>query len=177
MKEGSIIFLTLRKKKPLRRIILSKGISILTRKKNQSLEKVKVHSAILYSSNGHFMVRDMDRKGNETWFLEDYKKKYEDRIEIRKNPFFVSGSSLENFNGYCRNKKVKYDYFNTFFFQIFRSLFGFQKFPNSKKRRMCAEDVQRCFNILIPRFFETPEQSHPNELYEITKNWKLMYKG
>ena len=168
-KAGSIIFLTRRKEKPNYRIFLSYMIALFTRKKKQPLNKVKVHSAIIYEHDNVMRVRDMDKDGDDHYTLEKYKKLYGDRLEIVNNHFNFSEKQLIASNFSCRTLKVKYDYKNTFFWQVIKRFSGFFVGKITLYKRMCAEDMQRQFNILIPGFFKTPEATNPNEAYEYVK--------
>jgi len=167
MKEGDIIFVTRRHDNDFRGFI-SKGIAVLTKHKGQDIEDVKVHSAIIYKSKGVLMVRDMDKHGDEHYTLKKYTELFHDRMEIVNMNHNASQEKIVWFNNNCMNNKVKYDYVNTFVFQLVKSLT--KKFigKQSVYHRMCAEDVQRQYNILDD-VFKTPEYTNPNELYKIVK--------
>ena len=174
MKEGSIIFLTRRKAKPAYRIFISYMIALFTKRKGQSLINVKVHSAIIYSHKGVLKVRDMDKHGDEHYTFNEYKRLFGDRFEIIENPFDFSKERLIEFNYSCRSLNVKYDYSNTFVYQVLKRFTGFFIGKVTLYKRMCAEDAQRQFNILYPGYFKTPEATNPNELFEqIKKRFKL----
>ncbi len=169
---GSIIFLTIRKEKPAARIFLSRMIAKFTKKEGQELEDVKVHSAIVYKRYGETYVRDMDKFGDDHYPIEEYLDLYKGRIELKLNPYFDQPwHILETFNFSCFLNEVKYDYVNTFVYQVVRRLT--HKFIGRETTwsRMCAEDVQRQYNLLVPEFFETPEKTNPNEVFFKVANW------
>lgn len=174
MKEGDIIFLTRRKYKPYYRIFISCGIALVTRKKGQTYDDVKVHSAIIYKYKGVLFVREMEKHGDEHSTLEKYKEIYGGRMEIKESPVHFSVSKYNSFNRSCRELHVEYDYNNTFVYQILRKVFKFFRFKNTVMQRMCAEDAQRQYNLLSPGFFKTPEKTSPNELYYKILNWKTV---
>lgn len=177
MKTGSIIFLTRRVIKNIfdYRGIISYLIAVFTRFKGQKIKDVKVHSAIVYEYLNEYYVRDMDKDGDRHYTLEKYKEKFGERMEVVENPYNIENSALteENvlkFNTSCRNFAVKYDYKNTFFYQIIKRLFGYFIKDNSNYARMCAEDVCRQFNVFF-KTFDYVEKTNPNELYEFIKQW------
>lgn len=171
MKEGDIIFLTKRSANPWYRIFISKGITHFTKLKNQALTEVKVHSAIIYNDLGVLKVRDMDKNGDNHYSLVEYYNKFKDRIEIKETPYLFSPEIKLIFNYSCKNTHVKYDFVNTFVYQIIKRLTGRILFKDTTWTRMCAEDVQTEFNKL--RYtFSTPEITNPNNLFELIKHWK-----
>jgi len=175
MKAGNIVFLTERKKKPYYRILISKGIALFTKYPNQKLEDVKVHAAIIYNYKGIFYVRDMDKDGDDHYTIDKYFEKYKGRIEIKINPFLTTTAILNKFNNSCRNTKVKYDFWNTFFFQIIKTITG--KFIGKKTslHRMCAEDARTQFNIL-KNIFSDLEGVNPNAFHNEIMDWEIWKK-
>ncbi len=168
MKTGNIIFLTRRAIKNIfdYRGIISYLIAVFTRFKGQKIKDVKVHSAIVYEYLDEYYVRDMDKNGDRHYTFKKYEEKFGDRMEIVERPRFtnITKEKIQRFNTTCRNFKVKYDYKNTFFFQVIKRLFGFFIKDNSYYSRMCAEDVQRQLNI-FDYMFSKPEEVNPNILY------------
>ena len=170
---GSLIFLTKRKIKNVfdYRGIISVGISKLTKFKDQDEDEVKVHTAIIYDNNGELTVREMGKHGDEHYSLEYYKIMYGSRMEIVYMQETFNLERIDMFNKSCKYTKVKYDYKNTFVFQLIKSFthkfFG----KDTLYHRMCAEDAQRQYNILFPNYFKTPEDTNPNELYKIVKTY------
>lgn len=176
MKEGTIIFLTKRKfRHPFEfRWWLSILIAYFTKDEKQKLSDVKVHAAIIYD-NGGLKVRDIDKEGDCHYILKDYLSKYEGRIEIKEHSFNICEDELKFFNYSCKTRKVKYDYINTFFYQIIKYFIGIFTKKNTIEKRMCSEDVMRQFNLL-KCIFNTPEKTTPNELYLMIKKWKTVKK-
>jgi len=172
---GSIIFLTIRKEKPGTRIFLSRMIAKFTKREDQELEEVKVHSAIVYKRYGETYVRDMDKYGDDHYPIETYLEMYKDRIEIKLNPIIdFPWHIMETFNFSCFLNEVKYDYVNTFVYQVVRRITHKFIGRDTTWSRMCAEDVQRQYNLLVPGFFATPEKTNPNELFFKVENWQTL---
>lgn len=172
MKEGSIIFLTRRKKGNLIRRFVSGGIAVFTKREDQALDNVLVHSAIIYRSGSELYVREMEKNGDEHKTLVEYNKIYGKRMYIKVNPFDIESNKVEKFNLSCETVRVKYDYWNTFFFQIIKVLFGRFLGKKTTLHRMCAEDAQRQFNLLKD-IFKTPEKTSPNDLWYMICDWKI----
>jgi hypothetical protein len=180
MQEGSLIFLTKRPFKLNFRWFMSQAIASLTKFKGQDINDAKVHSAIIYRYKNILYVRDMDKKGAEHFTLDSYIETYKGRGTVLENPYSYSFTyeTLRIFNISCRNTKVKYDYINTFVFQLIKT--QIKKFLgwNSEYRRMCAEDASKQYNLL-ERIFKTPEKTNPNEMFKFltdVKEWKNQTK-
>ena len=172
-KAGDIIFLTKRTvKKPLYRWFISNSIAVLTKFKGQKTKDVKVHSAIVFKATiddeTNLYVRDMEAEGNVPILLKEYKKIFRDRLEIVPMPKINNAKVIAQFNREALSRHVKYDYLNTFVWQVLRALGHKWIGWNTPYKRMCAEDVQRMYNMLNP-IFNTPEQTNPNELYKFIK--------
>lgn len=176
MQAGDIGFLTIRKNKPIYRIVISYMIALLTKLPKEKIKDTKVHSFVIYEKDNKKFIRDMDKEGDTHYSLEDYLEIYGDRVEIRKLPYYAEGSRLSLFNKSCANTKVKYDYMNTFVYQLIRSLGGRLLFKKTIYTRMCAEDVQRQLNI-IRYIFDTPEITNPAELDKLTRGWETLYNN
>jgi len=175
MKEGNLISLTRRYKKPNYRIFISYMIAKLTKRKGQPIDKVKVHSAIIYKRDGIFMVREMEKDGDSHQTLEDYLIEYKDRVEIKEHPYSFKPEELATFNYLCRYLKVTYDYRNTFLWQVVKYFTGKFLGKQTMYSRMCAEDFQDQFNVLKYGYFKTPEITNPNEVHSLVKEWKIIY--
>ena len=173
VKEGDIIFLTKRSIKPKYRIFVSYMIALLTKQPGEKIKDVKVHSSIIYSNGGVLSVRDMDKNGDMHYTIGKYKQLYGDRLEVKAHCYKPSLDTLKKFNSSCRDFKVKYDYKNTFLYQVIRRLFGVFINDPTRYKRMCAEDAQRQFN-LIEGIFYNPEKTNPNELYHVISHWKTV---
>jgi len=166
-KAGDIIFLTKRiNKKPYQRWFISHLIAVFSKKKEQYLEQVKVHSAIIYEKTDILFVREMDKYGDRHFTLSEYFKKFSTRVEILRMNYNTTPAKLEYFNKTCQYKHVKYDFINTFVWQAIKGITSKYFGKNTGYKRMCAEDVQRQFNILEKRF-KTPEKTSPQELYDL----------
>jgi hypothetical protein len=166
-KAGDIIFLTQRARGGYRGFI-SRSIAKVTRLPGQKQSEVKVHAAIIFDNVGVLTVREMDRSGNENIPLIDYTKKFGERMEIVSMPVVASADAVGDFNFKCLTTDVKYDYANTFVWQLTRAITGAWLGRNTPYKRMCAEDVQRMYNLLDNRFY-TPEIVNPNELFNKVK--------
>jgi len=173
---GSIIFLTKRKEKPYYRKFISYMIAKMTRNKGQRVEDVKVHCAIIYRYDNILYVRDMDKKGDEHYTLKDYILKFQNRIEIYKPLFEFGDWNINRFNKSCKDEKVKYDYINTFVYQVIKKYIHKFIGKDTSYTRMCAEDAQRQYNLLLPNYFKTPEATSPNEVHgKIVKDgWQVI---
>lgn len=177
MNPGNIILLKRRKFKHVFdiRFYLSYLIAYFTKTSNQLLDDVVVHCAIIYQSNNETFVRDMDKKGNEPYTINQYRKIYGNRMEIKINPHNLYNEILiKKFSDECENLDVKYDYFNLLFFQLIKSMFHKFIGKETKTKRICSEDVARIYNVLNPYFFLKPEEITPNELSEYISYWKTL---
>jgi len=171
---GSIIFLTKRKEKPYYRKFISYMIAKMTRNKGQRLEDVKVHAAIIYRYDDTLYVREMESKGNINYTLVEYNALYGDRMVIYSHNMSFDEWNVDRFNFSCRNQSVKYDYKNTFIFQIVKRYTTLFLGRNTPYHRMCAEDTQTQFNLLSCNYFKTPESTNPNELWNLINGvWKI----
>ena len=89
----------------------------------------------------------MEKNGDKHYSISKYISIYGDRMEVVKMPFSYPKGNIIEFNVSCKNLRVKYDYSNTFFFQVLKAVFKKMIFDKTRFKRMCAEDVQRQFNI------------------------------
>lgn len=174
-KAGDLIFLTRRKKgknESLVRRFISGSIARITRFKHQDLEKVKVHVAIIYEYNSLLWVRDMDMEGDERYPVDIYSMMMKGRIEVVQMPDYY-GVDINRFNVGCEMDAVRYDFANTFFWQVIRGATGKWFGKNTPYKRNCVEDASRMYNLINP-IFKNVEKTNPNELYRLIKTNSLL---
>lgn len=168
-KAGDLIFLTRRRNGKIIRRIVSNSIARITKFKGQCLNDVKVHVAIIYEYRSLLWVRDMDAEGDEKYPLDIYKQMMEGRIEIVSMPDYY-GVDIHRFNVGCEMEDVRYDFTNTFFWQVIRGITGKWIGKDTPYKRNCVEDASRMYDLINP-IFKNVEKTNPNEAYRFVKEY------
>ena len=169
MTEGSIIFLSRRKGISFRAFV-SYLIACFSTKNREEVDRVPVHTAIVFRWRGELHVRDMDYNGNNFLPLEEYRKKYAGRGRVKINPY---DADVMVFNLNCRYNHAEYDFLNLLLFQVVKSIFGVFIGKNTIRYRICSEDCARMFNKIKP-IFRNPEALTPTNLDEMI-SWDEIY--